>query len=200
MPSPGSQVGEPFGEEPPGVWGSLDGHLPWETALREPSRLVQTGSRPTSHRGGHWFDPSIAHPAQRPVAILRLAVFDPPAAANGSNVLEPVAELAKLERGRTQIGQRSGASDVSALTSRRTSLPLTSWNCSPRRAQPHQGRPDPRPSRGLHLRAGRGRGPGRRRRKALHGQARSIRGTTARHQRSRPGACGAVEARGALSS
>ena len=59
--SPGSQVGEPFGEEPPGVWGSLDGYLPWETALREPSRLVQTGSRHTSHRGGHWFDPSIAH-------------------------------------------------------------------------------------------------------------------------------------------
>ncbi len=63
LPSPGSQAGEPFGEEPPGVWGSLDGYLPWETALREPSRLVQTGSRPTSHRGGHWFDPSIAHPA-----------------------------------------------------------------------------------------------------------------------------------------
>src|SRR5580704_13263931 len=60
-PSPGSQDGEPSGEEPPGAWGSLDGHLPWETALREPSRLVQTGSRPTSHRGGHWFDPSIAH-------------------------------------------------------------------------------------------------------------------------------------------
>jgi hypothetical protein len=52
LPSPGSQDGEPFGEEPPGVWGSLDGHLPWETALREPSRLVQTGSRLTSHRGG----------------------------------------------------------------------------------------------------------------------------------------------------
>ena len=61
LSSPGSQAGEPFGEEPPGVWGSLDGHLPWETAPREPSRLVQTGSRPTSHRGGHWFDPSIAH-------------------------------------------------------------------------------------------------------------------------------------------
>ena len=30
---------------------------------------------PHSHRGGHWFDPSIAHPAQRPVAMLRLAVF-----------------------------------------------------------------------------------------------------------------------------
>ena len=57
LPSPGSQDGEPSGEEPPGVWGSLGGHLPWETALREPSRLVQTGSRPTSHRGGHWFDP-----------------------------------------------------------------------------------------------------------------------------------------------
>jgi len=56
-----ANLDEPFGEEPPGVWGSLDGHLPWETALREPSRLVQTGSRPTSHRGGHWFDPSIAH-------------------------------------------------------------------------------------------------------------------------------------------
>jgi hypothetical protein len=61
LPSPGSQAGEPSGEEPPGVWGSLDGHMPWETALREPSRLVQTCSRPTSHRGGHWFDPSIAH-------------------------------------------------------------------------------------------------------------------------------------------
>jgi hypothetical protein len=61
LPSPGSQAGEPSGEEPPGVWGSLDGHLPWETALREPSRLVQTGSRPNSHRGGHWFDTSIAH-------------------------------------------------------------------------------------------------------------------------------------------
>jgi hypothetical protein len=61
VPSPGSQDGEPSGEEPPGVWGSLDGHLPWETALREPSRLVQTGAGPTSHRGGHWFDPSIAH-------------------------------------------------------------------------------------------------------------------------------------------
>jgi len=24
---------------------------------------------PHSHRGGHWFDPSIAHPAQRPVMI-----------------------------------------------------------------------------------------------------------------------------------
>jgi hypothetical protein len=52
---------EPFGGEPPGVWGSLDGHLPWETARREASRLAQTGSRPTSHRGGHWFDPSIVH-------------------------------------------------------------------------------------------------------------------------------------------
>jgi hypothetical protein len=61
LPSAGSQDGEPFGEEPPRVRGSLDGHLPWETALREPSRLVRTGSRPTSHRGGHWFDPSIAH-------------------------------------------------------------------------------------------------------------------------------------------
>lgn len=50
--SRGSQDGEPFGEEPPGVRGSPDGHLPWETALREPSRLVQTRSRPTSHRGG----------------------------------------------------------------------------------------------------------------------------------------------------
>ena len=58
---PGAKMGEPFGEEPPGVWGSPDGHLPWETALREPSRLVQTGAGPTSHRGGHWFDPSIAH-------------------------------------------------------------------------------------------------------------------------------------------
>ena len=29
-----------------------------------------SGRAPRSHRGGHWFDPSIAHPAQRPVAIL----------------------------------------------------------------------------------------------------------------------------------
>ena len=42
--------------------GSLEGHLPWETALREPSRLVQTGSRLTSHRGGHLFDAGMAHP------------------------------------------------------------------------------------------------------------------------------------------
>jgi hypothetical protein len=34
-----------------------------------------SGRAPRSHRGGHWFDPSIAHPAQRPVAILRLAVL-----------------------------------------------------------------------------------------------------------------------------
>jgi hypothetical protein len=52
LPSPGSQDGEPFGEEPSGVWWSLDGHSPWETVLREPSRPVQTGSRLTSHRGG----------------------------------------------------------------------------------------------------------------------------------------------------
>jgi hypothetical protein len=32
-----------------------------------------SGRAPRSHRGGHWFDPSIAHPAQKPVAILRLA-------------------------------------------------------------------------------------------------------------------------------
>src|SRR6516164_2894306 len=35
-----------------------------------------SGRAPRSHRGGHWFDPSIAHPAQRPVAIMQLAVFD----------------------------------------------------------------------------------------------------------------------------
>ena len=29
----------------------------------------------SSHRGGHWFDPSIAHPAHRPVVILRPAFF-----------------------------------------------------------------------------------------------------------------------------
>jgi len=40
---------------------------------------------PHSHRGGHWFDPSIAHPAQRPVPIMELASLDLAAAANGSN-------------------------------------------------------------------------------------------------------------------
>jgi hypothetical protein len=34
-----------------------------------------------SHRGGHWFDPSIAHPVQRPVVIFQPAVFDLAAAA-----------------------------------------------------------------------------------------------------------------------
>jgi len=91
------------GEEPPGVWRSLDGHLPWETTLREPSRLVQTGSRPTSHRGGHWFDRSIAHPAQRPVVIMQPAVFDLGAGAKCSSRrlsgprirIKPLCELAE---------------------------------------------------------------------------------------------------------
>ena len=43
-------MGSHSAKTPPGVWGSLDGHLPWETALREPSRLLQTGSR-------HYFTP-----------------------------------------------------------------------------------------------------------------------------------------------
>ena len=30
---------------------------------------------PHSHRGGHWFDPSIAHPGRRLVVILQPAVF-----------------------------------------------------------------------------------------------------------------------------
>jgi hypothetical protein len=76
-PSPGSQAGEPSGEEPPGVCGSLDGHLPWETALREPSRLVQTGSGPTSHRGGHWFDPSIAHQVRGYVGLYQRSRWEP---------------------------------------------------------------------------------------------------------------------------
>src|SRR5580698_3999372 len=44
-----------------------------------------SGRAPRSHRGGHWFDPSIAHPAQRPVPIPGTGLFDLPAAANGSN-------------------------------------------------------------------------------------------------------------------
>jgi hypothetical protein len=48
-----------------------------------------SGRAPRSHRGGHWFDPSIAHPAQRPVAILQLAVSDL-GAAEGSEGLRPV--------------------------------------------------------------------------------------------------------------
>src|SRR5580704_8068342 len=44
-----------------------------------------SGRAPRSHRGGHWFDPSIAHPAQRPVPILELAVFDLGAAAKCSS-------------------------------------------------------------------------------------------------------------------
>ena len=34
-----------------------------------------SGRAPRSHRGGHWFDPSIAHPGQRPVPITELAVL-----------------------------------------------------------------------------------------------------------------------------
>ena len=61
-----------------------------------------TGTDPhatRSHRGGHWFDPSIAHPAQRPVAIMQLAVLDLGAAASAATRLgvrvEPLAELAE---------------------------------------------------------------------------------------------------------
>jgi hypothetical protein len=32
--------------------------------------MVRKLPGPHSHRGGHWFDPSIAHPAQRPVPII----------------------------------------------------------------------------------------------------------------------------------
>src|SRR5262249_33296020 len=35
-----------------------------------------SGRAPRSHRGGPWFDPSIAHPAQRPVPIMELASLD----------------------------------------------------------------------------------------------------------------------------
>ena len=38
-----------------------------------------SGRAPRSHRGGHWFDPSIAHPAQRPVPDHGPAVSDLPA-------------------------------------------------------------------------------------------------------------------------
>jgi hypothetical protein len=94
LPSPGSQHGEPFGEGPPGVWGSLDGHLPWETALREPSRLLQTGSRPNSRRGGHWFDPSIAHQVR--------GYVDLPQARDGSHpaqwlIVQPPAPLCRSQ-------------------------------------------------------------------------------------------------------
>src|SRR5579862_8947121 len=67
-----------------------------------------SGRAPRSHRGGHWFDPSIAHPAQRPVAILQLAVFDARTTPKYSNGLaaQPLPEL--LERvaggGRGNLG------------------------------------------------------------------------------------------------
>jgi hypothetical protein len=44
-----------------------------------------SGRAPRSHRGGHWFDPSIAHPARRPVPSNGPAVFDLPAAAECSS-------------------------------------------------------------------------------------------------------------------
>src|SRR4051795_5117612 len=34
-----------------------------------------SGRAPRSHRGGHWFDPSIAHPAQRPVPFAGIGRF-----------------------------------------------------------------------------------------------------------------------------
>ena len=48
-----------------------------------------SGRAPRSHRGGHWFDPSIAHPAQRPVPIVGPAVFDLGAAALISAAVAP---------------------------------------------------------------------------------------------------------------
>src|SRR6185437_4659508 len=38
-----------------------------------------------SHRRGHWFDPSIAHAAQRPVPNAGTGLFHLPTAVNGSN-------------------------------------------------------------------------------------------------------------------
>ncbi len=64
---------------------SPGGHLPRSAALLDPSRHLRATVRPNSHRGGHWFDPSIAHPAQRPVPNHRTGRFDLLAAANGSN-------------------------------------------------------------------------------------------------------------------
>src|SRR5579862_7707341 len=57
-----------------------------------------SGRAPRSHRGGHWFDPSIAHPAQRPVPILELAGFITRTTPKYSNALaaQPLPEL--LER------------------------------------------------------------------------------------------------------
>ena len=44
-----------------------------------------SGRAPRSHRGGHWFDPSIAHPAQRPVPTQGSAFCDLGAAAKCSS-------------------------------------------------------------------------------------------------------------------
>jgi hypothetical protein len=63
------------GEPPATSRDSMDtlDALLWETLLRRPDDAADTGDwlsgrAPRSHRGGHWFDPSIAHsvrPAQR---------------------------------------------------------------------------------------------------------------------------------------
>jgi hypothetical protein len=53
--------------------------------LRQPGDWL-SGRAPRSHRGGRWFDSTIAHTGQRPVAISRTAFLLPRTAQEYSNV------------------------------------------------------------------------------------------------------------------
>ncbi len=67
-----------------------------------------SGRAPRSHRGGHWFDPSIAHPAHRPVPIKEPVFFDARTTREYSNVLAAKPLAKPLERvpggGRGDLG------------------------------------------------------------------------------------------------
>src|ERR1700761_2630048 len=67
-----------------------------------------SGRAPRSHRGGHWFDPSIAHPVHSPVPIKEPGFCDLATAARYPDLPgrpEPLTEPARKSR----ISQLSGA-------------------------------------------------------------------------------------------
>lgn len=80
-----------------------------------------SGRAPRSHRGGHWFDPSIAHPGQRPVPILgtgRSAVHTTLKYSNGAScpATDRSCRPAALRAGRTPpSAERSSVTPIGAV-------------------------------------------------------------------------------------
>ena len=97
-----------------------------------------SGRAPRSHRGGHWFDPSIAHPGQRPVPIKGPAVFDLPAAADGSN--HQVSQSLSL-RSASRVASDGASVWISIVTAilLRLRMRMATRGCTPRAAcsEPH---------------------------------------------------------------